>query len=62
MLRIRICKRCGCEVCKSNLNQYDYQCLHCDEDLFDFETIVIEDKEQNSIDKSNPICYNYLIK
>ncbi len=38
-----ICRRCGSPVWKSDLPQYEYQCLKCDEDLFSFEA-----EEQNA--------------
>jgi len=31
------CRRCGGPVYASELPQYNYQCLTCDEDLFEFE-------------------------
>lgn len=31
------CNRCGSIVLKSDLPQYSYQCLNCDEDLFKIE-------------------------
>ena len=35
----RRCKICNMPVLRSLLPQYKYQCLHCDEDLFEFETV-----------------------
>lgn len=44
MMKKRVCLRCGNEVEKSELADYSYQCFECDEDLFEFETEVIEVK------------------
>lgn len=32
------CNRCNAKVEKSDLEEYTYQCLECDEDLYEFET------------------------
>lgn len=45
MLR-RICVKCSHEVIESELEEYEYQCLECDEDLYKFETELIEIKEK----------------
>ena len=34
----RICRRCRSPVWKSDNPKYSFQCLECDEDLFEFET------------------------
>ena len=34
----RRCNRCGSVVLKSELNDYAYQCMNCDEDLYRIET------------------------
>lgn len=34
----RLCDRCGNYILKSDLEQYPYQCMYCDEDLFSIET------------------------
>lgn len=34
----RYCNRCGCHVLESDLKDYQYQCMYCDEDLYEFET------------------------
>jgi len=34
------CNRCNSTVEPSELKDYTYQCLECDEDLFTFETYV----------------------
>lgn len=44
----RHCNRCGSCVLKSELEQYPYQCIYCDEDLFEIETYLDEEKEQIS--------------
>lgn len=31
---------CNNKVIASDLEEYSYQCLHCDEDLYEFETHV----------------------
>lgn len=38
---VRVCKRCGSEVAKSEVEGYSYSCDNCDEDLYTFETEVI---------------------
>ncbi len=37
---IRVCKKCGNIVRKSDLKNYSYQCDYCDEDLYEFETFI----------------------
>lgn len=32
------CNRCNQQVTKSDLEEYNYQCMECDEDLYRFET------------------------
>jgi hypothetical protein len=39
----RVCRRCGRYVLTSELDEYKYQCVHCDEDLYEFETVQTED-------------------
>lgn len=34
----RHCNKCGNPVTESDLKDYSYQCLECDEDLYLFET------------------------
>ena len=41
--RIRVCRRCGSKVRKSDLEEYSYQCDECDEDLYEFETELVEE-------------------
>jgi uncharacterized HAD superfamily protein len=46
------CNRCNSIVLKSDNIQYKYQCMFCDEDLFDIEThkgFGMTDKEYNDI-------------
>lgn len=45
MSKIVICKRCGFEVYKSNILEYDYQCFYHDEDLYECETDQIAELE-----------------
>lgn len=33
-----VCRRCGSPVYESDNLEYAYQCFHCDEDLYSFET------------------------
>jgi hypothetical protein len=37
----RYCNRCNNEVIKSELEEYPFQCMHCDEDLYGIETYVL---------------------
>ena len=37
----RYCHCCGTEVIKSDLPQYPYLCLECDENMFGIETFEI---------------------
>jgi hypothetical protein len=39
---VRICRRCGTQVEPSNNPRYKWQCLNCDEDLYNFETELIK--------------------
>lgn len=34
-----ICPHCGWPMIESDLPEYDFQCLHCDEDFYGFEVI-----------------------
>ena len=45
------CKRCNGHVLKSQSEDYDYQCLGCDEDLFECETFIVTDEEKELTDK-----------
>lgn len=53
-MNIRLCKKCGNIVTKSECNRtdengkkyYPYQCINCDEDLFEFETELYEPKKE----------------
>lgn len=33
------CFRCGCQLLVSNLKQYKYLCLNCDENFYEFEAL-----------------------
>ena len=35
---VRRCNRCGSIVIPSENEEYDWQCMDCDEDLYGFET------------------------
>lgn len=37
-MKNRYCNKCNSKVIKSELKEYSYQCLECDEDLYEFET------------------------
>ena len=37
-MKNRYCNKCNSKVDKSELEEYSYQCLECDEDLYEFET------------------------
>lgn len=43
----KICGRCGSKLIPSEIDGYDYQCLECDEDFYDFEVYVINKEEEN---------------
>ena len=46
-----LCNRCKSHVLKSDNSEYKYQCLYCDEDLYDFEVHQMEElKEINDFD------------
>jgi hypothetical protein len=36
----RYCNKCHNKVTESVLEEYSYQCVECDEDLYEFETII----------------------
>lgn len=38
----RYCNRCDSKVSESDLDEYSYQCFECDEDLYEFETYLLE--------------------
>lgn len=52
LVKGRYCSRCRSPILKSDLKGYPYQCMTCDEDLFEFETFVDLD-EQPEIDESD---------
>lgn len=43
MENIRICPHCGKTVIKSELPEYVWQCMDCDEDFYDFECVPKSD-------------------
>jgi len=43
----RLCNRCDNKVIKSELADYSYQCLECDEDLYVFETYIHQSQNNN---------------
>ena len=54
----RRCNRCGSvvltsdtEVTKPLPQEYDYQCMFCDEDLFEIETHIGEDHTDEEVDE-----------
>lgn len=50
LVKDRYCSRCGSPILKSDLEQYPYQCMTCDEDLFEFETTIDLNKQFNEWD------------
>lgn len=40
----RYCKRCGNRVYPSGVKGYRWECLYCDEDFYNFETLSLDDK------------------
>lgn len=49
------CNRCGSPVLKSDLDDYAYQCMNCDEDLYSFET---HDGEYHTDEELDTLCCN----
>ena len=43
------CRNCGTRLSPSELENYDYQCITCDEDFYEFE--AIEEKEETKEEK-----------
>lgn len=41
----KFCGRCGNKLITSNNSDYDYQCLTCDEDFYEDEIFVLDEKE-----------------
>lgn len=57
---IRVCNRCGSLVQRSDIEEYEYQCLTCDEDLYTIETNekpIPEDMEFYALQKDG--IYEY---
>lgn len=40
----RVCRRCRTEVTKTTTPDYSYYCPEHDEDLYEFETEIVEDE------------------
>ena len=38
----RFCKNCGKELIPSEIDGYQWQCLDCDEDFCNFETLTLD--------------------
>ena len=49
------CNRCGSPVLKSDLDDYVYQCMNCDEDLYEFET---HQGEYHTDEELDTLCCN----
>jgi hypothetical protein len=55
----RYCNRCDHHVLKSGIpDEYPYQCMYCDEDLYSIETHI----EENDFDKISDFDYENLIE
>jgi hypothetical protein len=39
----KFCKNCLHELIKSEITEYDWQCVECDEDFYSFETLTEEE-------------------
>ena len=47
----RFCNRCGRPILKSDVpEEYPFQCMHCDEDLYEIETHLDYDKKINDFE------------
>lgn len=59
----RACGRCGGYVLKSDSENYPYQCLKCDEDLYRIETTTIDNGEvpAEKFAEQVALAYNYMI-
>ncbi|WP_291566866.1 MULTISPECIES: hypothetical protein [unclassified Clostridium] len=55
----RVCKKCGHKVTKSELEEYPFQCNNCDEDLYSFETDIINAKDAKIVSIINGINIIY---
>ena len=42
-MKVRVCNRCEMPVERTDTPGYDYYCPEHDEDLFEFETMLIDD-------------------
>jgi hypothetical protein len=55
LIPYRHCKRCKAHVLKSELIDYKYQCLYCDEDLYTIETYLDKEKKEISDNDFNDL-------
>lgn len=44
-----LCHKCGRPVFKSSVDGYVSQCVRCDEDLYDFETVKVDPKQYEQV-------------
>lgn len=49
------CNMCGCPILKSDVEGYVYQCMACDEDLYEFETY---EGEYHTAEELDELCCN----
>ena len=49
------CNRCGSPVLRSDLDDYVYQCMSCDEDLYTIET---HEGEYHTDEEFDELCCN----
>lgn len=54
----RYCNRCGTHVLESEIESYDYQCVFCDEDLYECETYT----KENDIEEISDEDYIELVE
>ena len=47
---IKVCGRCGSKLIPSEIDGYDYQCVECDEDFYEFE-LYVKDNNEYRIDE-----------
>lgn len=53
MKTIRVCRRCGAQVQRSQVEGYSYYCPEHDEDLYEIETVTVETEENESHESKN---------
>lgn len=51
----RRCNMCGSVVLRSELESYAYQCMNCDEDLYEIET---HEGEPHTTEEFDELCCN----